>query len=94
MPVSDEQIITRLQELLGTVDLETTSGYGPLHGDNTPLQCPPQCHDFPFTVFDMIVERKLREILEEEFKEDLKDRKAVIRQEVCKHHCTRRALKI
>lgn len=88
MPVSDEQITTRLQELLETVNLETTSGKAPLPGDSMPLQCPQQCSDIVFNVFDTFAERKLREILEAEFKEDLKDRKAIIRQEVCKHNCT------
>ena len=94
MPVSDEQITTRLQELLGTVDLETTSGKAPSSGDSMPLHCPQQCSDIVFKVLDTFAERKLREILEAEFKEDLKDRKAIIRQEVCKHKCTRRAQSI
>ena len=82
MPVSDEDITKRLQELLETVDMETTSGRTdlPLHG--RPCGCPQSGHRSQLKFFRTIAERKLREMLEGEFGEDLKERKAIIRQEV------------
>ena len=83
MPVSDEQIRKRLNELLETVDLETTSGKGAALGRSTAMQCPRQCKMDARVMLLAVAERKLREMLEGEFKEDLKDRKSTLREEVC-----------
>ena len=40
MPVTDEQIRNRLNELLEVVDLETTSGKAAALGRTTAMQCP------------------------------------------------------
>ena len=82
MPVSDEDITKRLQELLETVDMETTSGRTNVPTKGRPAQCPFLGHDTLLKKFFTLAERKLREMLETEFSEDLKERKAIIRQEV------------
>ena len=83
MPVTDEQIRKRLNELLETVDLETTSGKVAALGRSTAMQCPQQYKSDAEVILTALAERKLREMLEGEFQEDLKDRKATLREEVC-----------
>ncbi len=83
MPVTDEQIRKRLNELLETVDLETTSGKVAALSRSAAMQCPQQYRSDAEAVLYALAERKLREMLEGEFQEDLKDRKSTLREEVC-----------
>ena len=47
------------------------------------MQCPQQYKSDAGVILTALAERKLREMLEGEFQEDLKDRKATLREEVC-----------
>ncbi len=82
MPVSDEDITKRLQELLETVDMETTSGRTAIPLQSSSCTGPQSGQNGLLKHVCMFAERKLREMLEAEFSQDLKERKAIIRQEV------------
>ena len=54
------------------------------------MQCPQQSVSDAGVILTALAERKLREMLEGEFQEDLKDRKSTLREEVCQCENLRR----
>lgn len=93
MPVSDEVIVTRLRALLEEVDLQTTSGefarvllvclfIFARRNIHTSLHAILFVESSITMIGYYLAERKLRETIEAELKEDLSERKALIRQEV------------
>lgn len=77
--IADEQITSKLRDLLKEVDLQTTTGRP--HSCEFSVALPPsRSNDIKHLA--ACAERQLRKALEEEFQIDLSDRKEIIRAEV------------